>query len=537
MCLGESTTAGQYPPYLEEILNQRHTGIRFSVIDKGAIGTNTSVILAQLESNFHQYHPDMVVAMMGANDWGPHIPYETASTSKITLFLRSLRTYKLTRLLWLHILTKAKETGLYNPAQDKQRSRKTQSCLPGVGLKEAHAEQASSVSAEDSLKKAIELNPKNDRAYVELGHFYRAQSKSSQAEDSFKKAIELNPKNDGAYIGLGWVYRDQGRLSQAEDSFKKAIELNPKNDGAYVRLGRFYRDQGRLSQAEDSFKKAIELNPKNDGAYIGLGWVYRDQGRLSQAEDSFKKAIELNPKNEGAYIELGRSYRGQSKSSQVEGSFKKAIELNPKSDSAYTELGWFYLTQGKFFQAEDSFKKAIELNSGSDSAYAGLGRSYRGQGKSSQAEEALKQAIELNPKNDRAYGTLSLLYEETGKPELAKEHAQKAQGLRLGHYVPLTDNNYRTLKEILDKRGARLVCVQYPMRSIEPLKKIFEVNAEGVIFVDNERIFRDAVKKYGYNAYFTDMFAGDFGHCTDKGNRLLAENIANVILKEAFQSK
>jgi len=30
------------------------------------------------------------------------------------------------------------------------------------------------------------------------------------------------------------------------------------------------------------------------------------------------------------------------------------------------------------------------------------------------------------------------------------------------------------------------------------------------------------------------MFGGDFGHCTHKGNRLLAENIANVIFKEVF---
>lgn len=35
MCLGESTTQGQYPGFLEEILNQRNIGIRFSVIDKG----------------------------------------------------------------------------------------------------------------------------------------------------------------------------------------------------------------------------------------------------------------------------------------------------------------------------------------------------------------------------------------------------------------------------------------------------------------------------------------------------------------------
>lgn len=40
--------------------------------------------------------------------------------------------------------------------------------------------------------------------------------------------------------------------------------------------------------------------------------------------------------------------------------------------------------------------------------------------------------------------------------------------------------------------------------------------------------------KASYKEYFGDMFAGDFGHCTKKGNRLLAENIANVILKEVF---
>jgi hypothetical protein len=30
------------------------------------------------------------------------------------------------------------------------------------------------------------------------------------------------------------------------------------------------------------------------------------------------------------------------------------------------------------------------------------------------------------------------------------------------------------------------------------------------------------------------MFGGDFGHCTPKGNMLLAQNIADVILGEVF---
>ena len=69
------------------------------------------------------------------------------------------------------------------------------------------------------------------------------------------------------------------------------------------------------------------------------------------------------------------------------------------------------------------------------------------------------------------------------------------------------------------------------MRNIEPLKRIFNEKKD-LIFVDNERLFKEAVEKEDYNEYFNDIFAGDFGHCTPKGNRLLAENIANEILKE-----
>jgi hypothetical protein len=55
-----------------------------------------------------------------------------------------------------------------------------------------------------------------------------------------------------------------------------------------------------------------------------------------------------------------------------------------------------------------------------------------------------------------------------------------------------------------------------------------------VLFVDNEAVFKNAICNAGYNTYFIDMFGGDFGHCTSLGNRLLAENIAGVILKEVF---
>ena len=484
LCLGESTTQNQYPKFLEQVLNQSNTGIRFSIIDKGRIGTNTSAILSQVESYLNEYQPDMVVTMMGCNDrW---IMYYQDIPESDTWLFRHCRVYRFGRILYGHILKKIKQEDLYGLNSGRK----------------AKLEDTGTVDEKTNLPN--------------------------------KGVVKLNPKNDLTYVKLGQLYKDRGKDIEAEQALlKKAKNLNAKNDNACLELGLLYRYHGKGPQAEDAFEKAIGLNPKNYNAYIGLGWLYRNQGKFFQAEDAFKKAIALNPKNEEAYCGLGWSYRDQEKSSQAEDSFNKAIEMNPKNDDAYLGLGWFYLDHGKFPQAENAFKKAMESDPKNDDAYFGLGRFYQEQSKFFQAENLLKKAIELNPKNDRAYGALLTIYERAGKPELAKEYAKKANGLKLWQYNPVAVNNYRKLKEILDKRKIRLVCAQYPMRNVGSLKKIFEKD-KGVIFVDNEGVFKEVLKKSNYKEYFRDMFGGDFGHCTEKGNQLLAQNIADVILKEVF---
>jgi uncharacterized Ntn-hydrolase superfamily protein len=44
-----------------------------------------------------------------------------------------------------------------------------------------------------TIKKAIELNPRSDEAYVDLGMTYTKMKKSREAREAFNKAIKLNP--------------------------------------------------------------------------------------------------------------------------------------------------------------------------------------------------------------------------------------------------------------------------------------------------------------------------------------------------------
>jgi len=293
---------------------------------------------------------------------------------------------------------------------------------------------------------------------------------------------------------------------------------------------------------QEQAPKALDTNPNNDSVCIELGQFYQDQGKLAEAEQAFNKALELNPRNDSACVELGGLYQYQGKCQHKFGgpeeAFKKAIELNPDNESARAALGQFYMDSERLVESEQTLKEAVEFNPKHCSAYVGLGRLYLSQGRLAESEQILKKAVEFNPDNKLVFEGLAAVYSEMGNDKLFDIYVEKANNLRGEYYNPATVNNYRTLKQILDKRKIKLVCAEYPMRNIALLKKIFKEDTEGsVVFVDNEKVFKDAIRKEGYKEYFIDMFGGNFGHCTSKGNELLARNIANMILKEVFDKK
>ncbi|MBR3628714.1 MAG: hypothetical protein IKN42_07750, partial [Elusimicrobia bacterium] len=67
MCLGESTTDGQYPKQLQQMLNEKYPN-KFSVIDCGIYATKLEIILSLLDDNINKYKPDIAICMMGINN-------------------------------------------------------------------------------------------------------------------------------------------------------------------------------------------------------------------------------------------------------------------------------------------------------------------------------------------------------------------------------------------------------------------------------------------------------------------------------------
>ncbi len=93
----------------------------------------------------------------------------------------------------------------------------------------------------EAVNKAIELDPKSSINYVShgVGNYYLPSAFGGGMEPAikdFRKAIELNPKNDDAWLWLGIALRRQNQADEARKAIAKSLELNPNHVWAKQQL-------------------------------------------------------------------------------------------------------------------------------------------------------------------------------------------------------------------------------------------------------------------------------------------------------------
>jgi Tfp pilus assembly protein PilF len=89
-----------------------------------------------------------------------------------------------------------------------------------------------------------------------------AEGQVEEAIASVRKAIELAPKEAVIHVNLGAILCDAKRdYDRAVACFRTAIELDPKNAFDRATLGNSLKGKGQLDEAIASFRKAIELAP------------------------------------------------------------------------------------------------------------------------------------------------------------------------------------------------------------------------------------------------------------------------------------
>jgi tetratricopeptide (TPR) repeat protein len=134
--------------------------------------------------------------------------------------------------------------------------------LDGLGFAlEALGDDAGAVA---KYEEAIRLNQAGGgqfaTAHVNLSAFYNRTGDPAKAFEYAKKAIELDPKSDRAWFQRARADEREGRLTDAVAALNTAITYNPRASSYFYVLAGVYR---QLGWTEDS-KQALEMFKKLD---------------------------------------------------------------------------------------------------------------------------------------------------------------------------------------------------------------------------------------------------------------------------------
>jgi len=152
------------------------------------------------------------------------------------------------------------------------------------------------LTAENSFKRAIELNPGYATAHQWFAHYLTAMERHEEALKEMRFAQELDPLSLVINTLLGWTFYHQGDYDRAVEQLQKTLEMDPNYVQALWNIGRAYTMVGDYENAISVLQKISQLFP---WAASSLGFTYALSGKKNEAE---KLIHELEGQSEEKYV-------------------------------------------------------------------------------------------------------------------------------------------------------------------------------------------------------------------------------------------
>jgi serine/threonine-protein kinase len=196
------------------------------------------------------------------------------------------------------------------------------------------------------------------------------------AEQSLRRAVTLNPNYTEAHWTFGSVLPAVGALGEAIGEMRKAITLDPLHPHHSRWLGRFLLYAKDYDAAITQGKKTIELHADYFHAYLDIGSAMLAQGRAEQALEWFQRGqkLESSVRSYDAFLvralgPLGRREEADEILARLEAESKQSYvrsEILAMGFAALGELDKAFAHLERAFQARSSGLIYLHLDPGYD---------------------------------------------------------------------------------------------------------------------------------------------------------------------------
>lgn len=285
---------------------------------------------------------------------------------------------------------------------------------------------------EPHLKRAIELEPQDTEACMDLANAYYVGMQYVKAEKNYEAVVRLDPANLNARKMAGDSAVAIGDFDKARTNYEGLLKANSKApikmDADEIQriktviktLPRTYTDisefmkNGDYDKAEELLRKRISMNPADYVAITELGSVYEEKGDRKMAVKLYKNAIKVAPDYPVSHLFLGRLYylmRKYDDAIKELNIFKEKMDKLPSMDketrSMYINslyyLAEVYYALKDFYNYKTEIDEILRLDPKQQDAHYAMGiYYYLYEHSRSKAYASFKTVIAIDPESPAA---------------------------------------------------------------------------------------------------------------------------------------
>ena len=257
LCLGDSFTHGigarkgeSYPDQLQQIFDKRCPDKKIRVINKGVGGFNSAKVLEAFNANIDRFKPEVVIILAGtSNEWNSYGYCDylngESSNNPIRDFLYRIKVFKLMKLFIYN---------LNHEVRTPFKHAKSPEFMELINNGTVNEREGKLRDALACFNEAVEKDPNSYVAYWSLGRVHANMGHGKAARSCLKKAIEINPQRDEAYVALEVCSLQYPSKNKEDLEFvKQYINVNP-----------FVKDIIKKAEGEQEYVSKLKIWIEHD---------------------------------------------------------------------------------------------------------------------------------------------------------------------------------------------------------------------------------------------------------------------------------
>lgn len=278
----------------------------------------------------------------------------------------------------------------------KAASLQPRATAPLLRLADAQRAAKNPTAAEQTLRKALDLQPDLPDAHARLIGIRLEQDRLQDAIAIARSVQKMHPKFPIGFMLEGDARASKNDLDGAVAAYQNGLKSAPPHADLLVRVHSTLRKAGKTAEADRQASQWLANHPKDTAVSLYLADVALGEKRLEDAEKQYLRVVKLQP-NALAYNNLAW-VSGELKRPDAIGYAQKAIELAPNQPAFLDTLAMLQAEKADYAKAIETQKRVLQLQADNPLFKLNMAKIYVKAGRKDDARKLLDEVAQLGDK-------------------------------------------------------------------------------------------------------------------------------------------